>query len=347
MASLRLATAQLVHAARALPRVPAAVRGLWTRDFRDARLILEQDGDLRYFAVSGRLQRLAVRSALVAGAMTATTVLVLAATAAGLQWRRLELERTQRDVYAALLGVSTGIGTPAAGEGGADMRLLAEAIRDRDRDLRQLVASATSGLADQNAALRARLGASGLTEQVVALIQSTAPAGGVGRADARLADPLVSDGFTEASAANLALRSVLEALPGRMPVGEHEVTSGFGIRRDPVAGDMRFHTGTDLVTAADDTVRAVKQGEVTLAGTFGGYGNTVVIRHERGVETLYGHLARIDVQQGQRVTTDTVIGLVGNTGRSTGKHLHFEVSVGEYPVDPMKVIQAARNVQQN
>lgn len=83
-----------------------------------------------------------------------------------------------------------------------------------------------------------------------------------------------------------------------------------------------------------------------LARPYNEYGNTVIISHGRGVETLYAHLAAIKVREGQDVDLDTLIGLVGNTGSSTGKHLHFEVSVGGYPVDPLKVINTAQYVQQ-
>jgi murein DD-endopeptidase MepM/ murein hydrolase activator NlpD len=105
--------------------------------------------------------------------------------------------------------------------------------------------------------------------------------------------------------------------------------------------------GVDLLSRLSDEVRPAKPGKVILSRPYQDFGNTVIVRHERGIETLYGHLADLRVREGQEVDLNTVIGFVGNTGSSTGKHLHFEVSVGGYPVDPEKVIATANHVQKN
>lgn len=131
-----------------------------------------------------------------------------------------------------------------------------------------------------------------------------------------------------------------------MPVVNYGITSRYGIRTHPITQRPSFHAGIDLVTRGDDRVYPAKEGRVILARNYNNYGNTVVVRHERGIETLYAHLASIAVQEGQEVDQQTLLGMVGNTGASTGKHLHFEVSVGGYPVDPLKVMQAAEYVQQ-
>lgn len=144
---------------------------------------------------------------------------------------------------------------------------------------------------------------------------------------------------------NRALADVLNALPSAMPLTEYSLSSPFGMRTHPVSGKPKFHTGVDLLPASGDEVRPAKAGKVVMAHEYQDYGNTVIIRHDRGIETLYGHLASISVKEGQDVDHDTVIGVVGNTGSSTGKHLHFEISVGGYPVDPMKVIETAFYVQ--
>ena len=94
-----------------------------------------------------------------------------------------------------------------------------------------------------------------------------------------------------------------------------------------------------------DAVLAVAPGVVKEAGYSGGYGNMVLIEHNGGIETLYGHMASVLVHPGQSVSAGAQLGQVGNTGLSTGKHLHFEVLVGNVPLDPEKVISAARNLQ--
>ena len=113
-----------------------------------------------------------------------------------------------------------------------------------------------------------------------------------------------------------------------------KIDSGFGMRRHPVYGDVRMHTGTDIDGRTGDPVVAAKEGRVILAGVFGGYGNCVIIQNG-GVSTLYGHLSSIDVSVGNTVNKGEFIGRVGSTGVATGPHLHFEVRINGDPKDPM------------
>jgi hypothetical protein len=91
-------------------------------------------------------------------------------------------------------------------------------------------------------------------------------------------------------------------------------------------------------------IHATADGVVKLARSHGGYGRTVIIQHEFGIETLYAHMSQIRVNEGQRVSRGDRIGDMGNTGRSTGTHLHYEVRLGGTAVNPMTYIKAARNV---
>ena len=117
------------------------------------------------------------------------------------------------------------------------------------------------------------------------------------------------------------------------PVGG-PITSPFGTRDHPVTGEDKLHDGTDFGAACGTPVRAAAEGVVREVGRAKGYGNRVTIRHASGLETLYGHLSRIDVRPGQKVSTSTTVGRVGSTGLSTGCHLHFGVYVGGLAVDP-------------
>jgi murein DD-endopeptidase MepM/ murein hydrolase activator NlpD len=132
-----------------------------------------------------------------------------------------------------------------------------------------------------------------------------------------------------------------------MPLDGFSLSSPFGLRNHPVTGRPKFHMGVDLLPGSSDAVKPAKAGKIVMAHDYQDYGNTVIIRHDRGIETLYAHLASMNVREGQDVDVDTVIGMVGNTGSSTGKHLHFEISVGGYPVDPLKVIETASYVQKS
>lgn len=112
------------------------------------------------------------------------------------------------------------------------------------------------------------------------------------------------------------------------------ITSEFGMRFHPILKIRRMHTGLDFGASVGTTVRASAGGVVILAEHKGGYGNTVVIEHGGGLQTLYGHLSRYTVSAGQRVSQGQTIGKVGNSGLSTGPHLHFEIRVNGRPVNP-------------
>ena len=127
--------------------------------------------------------------------------------------------------------------------------------------------------------------------------------------------------------------------PFALPVaGSFRFTSGFGPRWG------RMHSGTDFAGAHGTPIVTTADGVVTFAGRQSGYGNLIKIKHEFGIETRYAHLSRIRVKVGQRVSRGDRIGDMGNTGRSTGTHLHYEVRVGGKAVNPMTYIKAARNV---
>ncbi len=115
------------------------------------------------------------------------------------------------------------------------------------------------------------------------------------------------------------------------------LSSPFGYRSDPFTGVRRMHYGVDLANRVGTTVRATMSGTVIVVGHQPmGYGNYIVIRHERGFQSLYGHLNKILVRNGQRITQGQKIGEMGTSGRSTGPHLHFSLYKNNTPVDPLR-----------
>lgn len=116
------------------------------------------------------------------------------------------------------------------------------------------------------------------------------------------------------------------------------LTSGFGYRSDPVTHGRGDHQGVDIAAAPGQPVRASADGIVMRAGTIGGLGRAIYLAHGYGITTRYGHLSKIEVRPGQRVKRGDVIGRVGNTGRSTGYHLHYEVRQDGQPVNPLVYI---------
>jgi murein DD-endopeptidase MepM/ murein hydrolase activator NlpD len=126
--------------------------------------------------------------------------------------------------------------------------------------------------------------------------------------------------------------------PSMWPI-EGPVTSSFGEREDPFNGEGAFHSGIDISAAYGAPVRATADGEVSGASMGSGYGREVVLNHGHDVMTVYGHLSAIAVLPGQHVTEGQVIGYVGQSGRSTGPHLHYEVRVHNVPVNPHKYLR--------
>jgi len=121
-------------------------------------------------------------------------------------------------------------------------------------------------------------------------------------------------------------------------------TSGFGYRNDPINGSGRMHEGQDLAGDYGSPIFATADGVVTYAGWESGYGRLIKIEHAFGIETRYGHLSQIRVDVGQKVSRGDRIGDMGNSGRSTGTHLHYEVRLSGSAVNPMTFIRAANNV---
>jgi murein DD-endopeptidase MepM/ murein hydrolase activator NlpD len=112
-------------------------------------------------------------------------------------------------------------------------------------------------------------------------------------------------------------------------------TSTFGYRRDPITGQRAFHSGVDISAQPGKPVKASAAGVVIRTEEYAGLGRAVHVAHRFGITTVYGHLARLSVTPGQRLDRGDIVGLVGNTGRATGFHLHYEVQVNGEAVDPL------------
>lgn len=141
-----------------------------------------------------------------------------------------------------------------------------------------------------------------------------------------------------------AVQELLQCTPLQSPVDYYNLTSKFGDRKDPFTKRLAMHEGIDLGAWPGTPVRTTAPGVVRHAGNKGGYGLLVVVDHGCGLQTLYGHLKRISVTEGQQVTHRDVLGIVGSTGRSTGPHVHYEVRIHDKPVDPYRFIEAGRHV---
>jgi murein DD-endopeptidase MepM/ murein hydrolase activator NlpD len=155
-------------------------------------------------------------------------------------------------------------------------------------------------------------------------------------------DVPLADAVTDHLMRLSALQKLASSLPLAAPLDRFEVTSLFGKRRDPFRKGWAFHSGLDLGAPRGSKVLATAPGVVLAAGPAGPYGNMVEIDHGMGVITRYGHMKSVAVAVGDHVGFRQEIGVIGNTGRSTSRHLHYEIMVDGAPHDPGRFLDAGR-----
>lgn len=153
--------------------------------------------------------------------------------------------------------------------------------------------------------------------------------------------------FNDRAARLDSLTLALNGLPLAEPLQDYEITSPFGARNDPINAMSGIHEGVDMGAPLGTPVSTTGDGRVVSAGWADRYGYLVEIDHGMGLHTRYAHLSRVLVMVGDKVTRGKPIGLLGETGRTTGPHLHYEVRVNDDPTNPMKFILAGRDVLKN
>lgn len=146
----------------------------------------------------------------------------------------------------------------------------------------------------------------------------------------------------QTKSAVLLAEAKLRVTPTIWPTDSRKLTSTFGIRKDPFTKRARFHAGIDIGGDTGDAVYATADGVVQSAGRDGSHGWNVWIAHSNGIRTHYSHLSKMLVKQGDRVSKGDIIAKMGSSGRSTGPHLHYEVTVNGENVDPEPYLKASR-----
>ena len=141
-----------------------------------------------------------------------------------------------------------------------------------------------------------------------------------------------------------AIKAATRRYPLADPAPGAAVTSGFGIRKDPLLGIPALHPGIDFRSPVGKSIPATAAGIVTHAGWDGGYGKMVEIDHGNGYATRYGHLSEVDVKVGEKVKLGQIVGKSGSTGRSTGPHLHYEIRHDGRPIDPVGFLKAGMKI---
>ncbi len=177
----------------------------------------------------------------------------------------------------------------------------------------------------------------------ISTIEAMAAHNGGGDCKAEVASALTGDAVERREK----LRQLVASLPLGRPIGVAEITSGYGRRIDPINGQLALHTGMDFRNNIGTAVTATAPGEVVQAGWGGEFGRQVEVRHAGGLVTRYAHLESVAVKIGDEVKAGTIIGRLGNSGRSTGPHLHYEVLVDGVARNPEPFVQGrGKNVQQ-
>ncbi|MDG1029813.1 MAG: M23 family metallopeptidase, partial [Alphaproteobacteria bacterium] len=139
-------------------------------------------------------------------------------------------------------------------------------------------------------------------------------------------------------------RDVMGQIPLKPPMRYYYISSKYGPRKNKKTGLTRFHHGVDMAGTWHSPVLPAANGTVVFAGRNGSFGKVVRISHAHGMETIYAHLSDVDVKTGDYVTTSTVIGKMGNTGKSQGMHLHYEVRTQGKSVDPVPFLKAGHEI---
>ncbi len=278
--------------------------------------------------------------------MARSTVLIVTPT----QTRSLEIStRVLAWLKPALIGLAGATVLLASGLASVGYKYLNEGAISRQEisELREQVMH-LSNLT--SAEINAKLASLKQSEQMIADLQAYLQARGVnvrpvsiepsvgqpnpaaGGPRVRITRPVPYTGSFASDAETLlqAIQAVPLGLPHLGPL-----TSSFGARSNPFSGrGTEHHGGLDLKGTTGEPVHVTAYGKVSFAGRRGGYGNLVEVTHDHGHVTLYGHLSRIDVREGELLKAGDVVGLLGSTGRSTGPHLHYEVQSRGARLDP-------------
>ena len=157
-------------------------------------------------------------------------------------------------------------------------------------------------------------------------------------------DDIVSNEIFDKSNYFEILKQRFLSVPLSGPMDRYYVTSAYGYRKDPYTKRRAFHKGIDLGAPWGTEIKATAAGKVSFVGKYGSYGKSVFLDHGYGIETRYAHLSKIFVDEGQILSLGESIGKIGNTGRSTGKHLHYEIKINKKSMNPRPFLKEGQNV---
>lgn len=331
---------------------------IWTHLYRDFKLYYEQDDELHYFVVSARTQRSLARISLVLLFIVISSFIFLSVHSGlsivrfnHLEQEKIVAEKKRKEALEALSQLSGEAQNIAENASQDELLHMAKEYKERVSRLEQMVEFSTQELARANRSLEMGLKAAGLKSSdlnrlKLSLANQILPSGGP--------DPTLEfddehaqmfNNFKTRLSENESLNKLIKAFPSRNPVRLGFSTSKYGLRIHPITKQLTFHEGDDFVPTLDTNAYITSQGTVkSVVFSQHGYGNVVTVNHSHGISTLYAHLGSINVKPNQKVKVGDVVGKIGNTGFSTGQHLHYEIIVNDTKVNPSIMTAMAKNV---
>lgn len=331
------------------------VKSLWIREYTDFRLILEQSDEIHYFYIKSSTQRLAARIFLCSCIAIIFTISSLSIYSIVSTWRydelassKLDAEKKRKEAFEALKALSDEPQNFSEETSQSRLIDMAHKYKDDLNKMHKLVSFSKLEFARANKTLEAGLKASGMSfkeiEKVKKSVSKTLLASIDGVND--IPSTNASKDLTNNILQNKALISFISSFPAKPPVSYAIKTSKFGPRIHPITGRFVVHEGLDYVPTIDLNARSVNSGTVESVKLYDhGYGKTVTVLHTNGIRTSYSHLALVLVNPGQKIIEGTPVGKIGNTGLSTGTHLHFEIMNNKTKINPSIIMAMSKNVQ--
>jgi len=323
----------------------------WHYQFKDCRLILEQSGNLNYLYITANNQRFFARTllttitlALIIASFTFSYNIYLHLVNANLNDSYVVVNKKKQVAFEALAAASDIPSNLLSDMSDKELQTYASKLRERDKSIMQLVEFAASDLDQANKILELALSSSGLSKAKIKQLKSEkhviSGQGGV-------PNPILIDDALETLIAghiqtNQQLKVVLNMVPNLNPIPGSRISSSYGVRQHPITGRLDMHPGIDFVPVDNHNIFSPLAGKVLFAGSKGSYGNTVIIEHPGNIQTLFAHLEKINVKAGASVKKQQLIGVAGNSGLSTGTHLHYELRVDGVRINPLIPIVMAK-----
>jgi len=330
---------------------------IWNHGYRDFRLYFEQDDELHYFVIKSSTQKTIARLLIFFAILFLGLLLALSIHSTymtylykNVEHEKLAAEKQRQDAIDALKELS-GDSAQKDSMTQDELLKLAKDYQLRMKKLEKMIQFSSLELQRANRSLESGLRAAGMRPTDLKRLQSKleekplASGGPDNSIQVSSEYAAFLNDYQDKLAANESLHRVISAFPQKSPVRFSITSSKYGLRIHPITKKLSFHEGDDFIPTIDYSAYATMSGFVgSIEKSREGYGNAVIITNEHGMKTLYGHLDKIYVTPYQRIRPGDKIGKIGNTGFSTGRHLHYEIMLNDTKLNPSIITAMAKNV---